>query len=730
MDQDVYRIEDEAQRLRNLSPREQRRARRNRVAAFVLTFAAVVIGATAGWVWINQMGFPGPDADQLAVETTATPPAVQEGVVDAAATEDIAEDNTDNIADGVTDAEISELADAEITDAEITDVVADGGFEGTLHNALANRGQAMGAATSAARIEAVLAAREPTPTATPLPAVASRDAVVARGGADLWRADDHVFLTHLAQGVLFQVEARSADGAWLLGTTPDGESGWVALEDVIAFDTERLRTQTATILPMTPTPVVAQVLFPTATPGASGASGGDVSLTVPQMSAPEKGEEAAVAGPIARINLVDARLNVRAGPGAQHIIVTKAHPDEQFAVMGQSAQGEWVQLAITDVAGGFGWAATEYVDIRGTLADVPVSNAVSNAPVYVEGAESERVSQQRAGAYQAAPASPAAYHPVVHADPAPAAPAVHTGGQSSGLSGKLAIQATWGGDIYLYEFATGNLRLLTGGFDPAFSPDGTQVAFTRAGGEHGLYLINSDGTNERMIFNGRELLRSPKWSPDGNWIVFERADEFTDCRHVPRCPSDQQPRPGYPEGIFRQPMLSRVDVNGQNYRDLGVLQSARAPDWSDNGIVYASAAGIQLTKDKPDFVTTEVFFQIQKQYEMDPALQPGGNTVVFQRREASHWEIYRVDLDGGNLRALTRPEFTLVRQLPANVATDWSPDGRHIVFLSNRQPNHEAGDWAIWVMDADGSNQRKLDIDLPFTFTYTYVGEQMLSWSR
>ena len=37
----------------------------------------------------------------------------------------------------------------------------------------------------------------------------------------------------------------------------------------------------------------------------------------------------------------------------------------------------------------------------------------------------------------------------------------------------------------------------------------------------------------------------------------------------------------------------------------------------------------------------------------------------------------------------------------------WSPDGKYIAYVSNRD-----GKWAIWVMAADGSNPRKA-FDLP-----------------
>jgi Tol biopolymer transport system component len=61
-----------------------------------------------------------------------------------------------------------------------------------------------------------------------------------------------------------------------------------------------------------------------------------------------------------------------------------------------------------------------------------------------------------------------------------------------------------------------------------------------------------------------------------------------------------------------------------------------------------------------------------------------------------NWEIYVANLDGGGLQRLTRN--------PANDGLPaWSPDGRYIAFVSDRE-----GGWAVWVMRPDGSDQRLL----------------------
>ena len=169
--------------------------------------------------------------------------------------------------------------------------------------------------------------------------------------------------------------------------------------------------------------------------------------------------------------------------------------------------------------------------------------------------------------------------------------------------------------------------------------------------------------------------------------------------------------------------LSRVDVNGKEFRDLAALTSAQAPNWSADGIVYQANNGIEVTADKPEATTRSV---VQAPYYQDPNWQPGGNRIVFQSREGSHWEIFVVNSDGTGLAALTRPVTNLVDELPSNVAPAWSPDGHWIVYLSNRSDQNSAGDWRLWVMDANGGNQHPLPVDI--AIDYSFVNEQVVSW--
>ena len=569
------------------------------------------------------------------------------------------------------------------------------------------------------------AATAPTPTPTPVPYLESVEGVAGLGGADVWHEDGRL-VGRLPQGALLSVQERSTDNAWVYVAAESGLAGWASADRVIVFDSARLRPHELVLIPITSTPA------PIAVQGdaTAGAAGGEaVLLPTPTAGAQiSKGDIPLTPRPVVHVNVDSGRLNVRSGPGPLHPVAAKALPQEVYSLLARSADRAWLQIEMPDLAGGFGWVATEYVVTDADVDALPVSDEVNLA---LNGQDDASVDVATATPAQknetpglSVPAPPLRVKP---------APTTQPSGQGSatGLQGTLAIQTSWGGDISLYDLETGELRLLAGGFDPSLSPDGTKVAFTRDGGENGVYVADVATGEVQLLFSGRELLRSPKWSPDGRWIVFVRGDEYFLCKNLPaRCRVSVESPDGDMPQKERQPALARVSADGGEYQDLPALQYAGAPDWSANGIVYQSLGGIQITQDAPGADTQLVYFDIQKQYELDPDWQPRpdgtAGSIVFHQREASHWEIYTVNPDGSGLRGLTQPPFALAESFPSNVSPAWSPDGEHIVFLSNRASDHAVGEWRVWVMDKDGGNQRPLPLDLPFV--YTYVSEQMLDW--
>ena len=97
--------------------------------------------------------------------------------------------------------------------------------------------------------------------------------------------------------------------------------------------------------------------------------------------------------------------------------------------------------------------------------------------------------------------------------------------QTSPLTGTIIFQTSSGGAIYAINADGSNLRYLTTGLDPALSPDGQQVAFTRwetsqDGALGSVWVINVDGTGEQVIHNNVYNPRTPVWSADGSQIMI------------------------------------------------------------------------------------------------------------------------------------------------------------------------------------------------------------------
>ena len=75
---------------------------------------------------------------------------------------------------------------------------------------------------------------------------------------------------------------------------------------------------------------------------------------------------------------------------------------------------------------------------------------------------------------------------------------------------------------------------------------------------------------------------------------------------------------------------------------------------------------------------------------------PDGRKIVFVSDRDGNLEIYVMNADGSGQRNLTRhPGY--------DSDPEWSPDGRKIAFATKREGNFE-----IYVMNADGSGQHNL----------------------
>ena len=84
---------------------------------------------------------------------------------------------------------------------------------------------------------------------------------------------------------------------------------------------------------------------------------------------------------------------------------------------------------------------------------------------------------------------------------------------------------------------------------------------------------------------------------------------------------------------------------------------------------------------------------------INPAWSPDGRRLLFQSERSGGTDIYVMDADGANVTRLTEDPA-------ADTHARWAPDGKRFVFDSER-----GGAWHIYVANADGSGVRRVTTD-------------------
>ncbi len=289
------------------------------------------------------------------------------------------------------------------------------------------------------------------------------------------------------------------------------------------------------------------------------------------------------------------------------------------------------------------------------------------------------------------------------------------------LQGKLVFQEASGGNIYTVNGDGSNLTRITSGLDPSWSPDGTKIAFSRWNPPAGVFIVDANGANEHGIFQGDKII-SPEWSPDGSRVAFSiQKGGTTEEKQI--CFRGQcftfLPDPHWKIGV----------VNATN----GTLSEPQcslhcfSPTWSSDNqtLAYADAQfGILTTGTAPNSGPASNLFT-QNPNVQSPVYSPDGSKIVFQLRQADHWEINWINADGSNQTPVTQAD-PLSFQVVNNVAPTWSPDGKQILFLSDRN-----GKWEFFAnVDGSGLTQVLKNVTDQVPIRYNSSNERVIDWSK
>ena len=300
------------------------------------------------------------------------------------------------------------------------------------------------------------------------------------------------------------------------------------------------------------------------------------------------------------------------------------------------------------------------------------------------------------------------------------------------------------GSVHADTFVTTDIFGLEFASDPQISPNGERIVYVRRSmdimkdrGRSNLWIIDSNGGNHRAIASSSENFFSPRWSADGNRLVYVSSTQgsaqiylrWMDSGQVARltdltsAPSSMSWSPDGSMIAFTMPVateaakpfgkLPKKPVGAQWAPEVRVIDSLQyradghegfLPAEYEQVFIIPSDGGTprQLTSGNFDHGSSLSWSSDSKKLYLATNLD---DDWEYERREA---DIYALSVADGSMTRLTR-------RVGPDHRAEVSPDGSTIAYLGfdDRQRLYE--NTGIYIMDINGENSRLISGDLDRT---------------
>ena len=281
-------------------------------------------------------------------------------------------------------------------------------------------------------------------------------------------------------------------------------------------------------------------------------------------------------------------------------------------------------------------------------------------------------------------------------------------------------------------------QLTTGPSAAAWSPDSKSLVYSMAGT---LWKQAVDSTVAEQLTDGPGYDYQPDWSSDGRWIVYTtyykdamelyaldlqsgQTHQLTSAGAVnvePRFSPDGK-RIAFVStsfngrfhifaGEFANGNLNNVQrLTGENRSALpryyySPFDHEISPAWSPDGaeIMFVSnrghiygTGGFWRMKAEPGAEAREVHYE-ETTWKARPDFSPDGKRVVYSSYLGQAWnQLWAMPSQGGDPFPISYGDYD-------NTSPRWSPDGKKIAFISNRN-----GNTSLWIEQIPGGGQTEI----------------------
>lgn len=231
--------------------------------------------------------------------------------------------------------------------------------------------------------------------------------------------------------------------------------------------------------------------------------------------------------------------------------------------------------------------------------------------------------------------------------------------------------------------------------DPQLSPDGRTVVFARTmtDGKTGrrnadIYRVAADGSGAATpLIAGDKSENTPRWSPDGRRIAFLANRDGAMQVYV-------------------------ADADGGNVKKVTNLAAGAQPPlvWSPDSSRVAFVSDVY-----PACADEACNRKTLEEAEQNPVKVHRLTRLLYRHwdewRENMRHHVFVTSVADGRTRDLTPGDFDSPPTQQEDAALAFSPDGRTLAFVSNREGNDREA-WTtnndVWLVPVDGGDARKL----------------------